>query len=330
MTKPQPPSLILPSNSHSNHHHTHIRSDIPTISKLYNSYPPPPTARASYYDPTIEPPIEFFKRAFYESSTGLCMLNPQGTFITVNTALCQSLGTTSFFKPPLTNNLGYSSEEFLTNSFVPLTHPEDVEKSTGLHRQMLSGDIHSFHMIKRYLHKRGHVVWCLISTTIVRDSNTNKPLFIVTQIVPVDTWRNLILGPDLKRDEEMQSELINEAPVGCCTISKDGIICSVNRYICDRVGYSMYELIGKPLLILFPKEEQETMRSYIHYLLKNSDAKMQNWNLSRFVAKNGKEMIAYTFLNSLVDTKGMTVHLAMFVQDVASMPKSQQNYKSYV
>jgi PAS domain S-box-containing protein len=54
--------------------------------------------------------------------------------------------------------LGYTIEELYLQSFVPMTHPEDVDKSVGLLRQMLNGEIHSFQMIKRYLHKHGHLV----------------------------------------------------------------------------------------------------------------------------------------------------------------------------
>ena len=141
---------------------------------------------------------EFFKRGFYESSIGMTMVSPQGNFLAINNALCRALG--------------YSTDEFLQHSFLPMTHPEDIDKSVGLLRQMLNGEIHTFHMLKRYLHKYGHVIWCLLSTSLVRDHNGN-PIFFITQIIPVESVRNMLNGSEVKRDEEMYHQLFSRYKV---------------------------------------------------------------------------------------------------------------------
>jgi PAS domain S-box-containing protein len=232
---------------------------------------------------TPEIPLENFKRAFYESSTGMALLSPQGVWLTVNSALGQYLGT-NFLSRTVLILLGYSQEEFIANTFVPMTHPEDVEKSLNLIRQMLAGEIHHFAMVKRYLHKHGHIVWCCLNTALVRDVN-NVPQFFVAQINPVDVWRSLINGPDLKRDEETYCELINEAPMGICIISKEGNISTVNRYTCERLGYTSNELIGKPLLAVVSKEDQDAVRKYLSVVMNNTNTKRQTWNFTKFVGK---------------------------------------------
>jgi two-component system CheB/CheR fusion protein len=163
-----------------------------------------------------------------------------------------------------------------------MTHPEDVEKSMGLLRQMLNGDIYHFSMVKRYLHKHGYVVWCCLSTALVRDSN-NKPVFFVSHIIPVETLRNLITGPELKRDFDMHHELLNEAPVGICVISKEGVISSINRYLCERLGFLSQELVGKPLLSIVLKDDQEGLRGHITGVLKSADNASYGWNFVRYI-----------------------------------------------
>ena len=45
-------------------------------------------------------------------------------------------------------------------------HPDDVERTRRSRRcGSLQGEIGAFHMEKRYLHKDGHVVWCLVSVS---------------------------------------------------------------------------------------------------------------------------------------------------------------------
>jgi diguanylate cyclase (GGDEF)-like protein/PAS domain S-box-containing protein len=110
---------------------------------------------------------ERFQGAFQYASIGIALVSPEGKWIKVNSALCSIVG--------------YSEEELLSLTFQDITHPDDLDADLEYVRQMLSGEIRNFHMEKRYYHKDGHIVWILLSVSLVRDKYKN-PLYFVAQI----------------------------------------------------------------------------------------------------------------------------------------------------
>ena len=74
---------------------------------------------------------------------------PDGRFLEVNDSLCEIVG--------------YSAAELTALTFQDITHPDDLEADLEFVRQMLAGEIHTYQMEKRYVHKHGHLVWTLLT-----------------------------------------------------------------------------------------------------------------------------------------------------------------------
>ncbi len=110
---------------------------------------------------------ERFKGAFDNASIGMALVAPDGRFLQVNHALCEIVG--------------YTAPELLATTFQAITHPDDLEADLSHVQQMLAGNIRFYHMEKRYFHKLGHVVWILLSVSLVRDAG-GEPLHFVAQI----------------------------------------------------------------------------------------------------------------------------------------------------
>jgi PAS domain S-box-containing protein len=108
-----------------------------------------------------------FTSAFEHASIGMALVSPEGRWIKVNRALCRLMG--------------YEAEELYGKTFQDITHPEDLELDLLQVRQMLAGDIPSYQMEKRYFHKDGHVVWVVLSVTLLRDAE-GEPVHFVSQI----------------------------------------------------------------------------------------------------------------------------------------------------
>ena len=108
-----------------------------------------------------------FHGAFDHAAIGMAIVSPQGHWLQVNPALCQMLG--------------YSQSELLATTSHDITHPDDLEKDLCYVRQMLAGEISYYHLEKRYLHKRGNIIWIMLSVSLVRDSRGN-PVNFVAQI----------------------------------------------------------------------------------------------------------------------------------------------------
>ena len=108
-----------------------------------------------------------FHEAFSNAAIGMAIVSLEGGWLQVNRSICEMVG--------------YCESELLATTFQEITHPDDLETDLGYVRQMLAGEIPYYHLEKRYLHKQGHVVWILLSVSLIRDSQ-NQPKYFVVQI----------------------------------------------------------------------------------------------------------------------------------------------------
>src|ERR671921_261199 len=110
---------------------------------------------------------ERFRRSFEDAAIGMALVAPNGRFLGTNRSLCEILG--------------YREEELLEKSFQDITHPDDLAANLDQRRRMLVGEIRTYQMEKRYMHKEGQVVWALLSVSMVQDEE-GQPLYFVSQV----------------------------------------------------------------------------------------------------------------------------------------------------
>ncbi|TGK86894.1 PAS domain S-box protein [Leptospira noumeaensis] len=113
---------------------------------------------------------DLFSSAFRSSSIGMKIENPHGEVIEVNPTFCQWLG--------------YSAEELKTKSISEITHPEDLKVELSYLEKLNRGSIQSFQIKKRYVTKDGHLIWAVLSKSIIRDHSGN-PIYYLSQILDI-------------------------------------------------------------------------------------------------------------------------------------------------
>jgi PAS domain S-box-containing protein len=113
---------------------------------------------------------ERFRSAFQAAAIGFALVETDGRFRAVNPSLCEMLG--------------YGEAELLAMTWQDVTHPDDVERDRPLRARMAAGEIESFHLDKRYVHKGGTVVWGQLAVSLVRDAS-GAPAYTVAQVIDV-------------------------------------------------------------------------------------------------------------------------------------------------
>ncbi len=108
-----------------------------------------------------------FRDTFDEAPIGVALVGPNGRWLEVNRAMCEILG--------------YREAELLERSFQDLTHPDDLDADLNNHSRILTGEIQTYQMEKRYFHKRGHTIWVKLSVSLVRDEH-GTPLHFVSHV----------------------------------------------------------------------------------------------------------------------------------------------------
>jgi PAS domain S-box-containing protein len=83
--------------------------------------------------------------------------------------------------PTLCELLGYTEQELLAGGFKDVTHPEDFEADWSQCQRVIRGEIRSFDLEKRYIHKDGHTIWIYLNSSVVEDDK-GRPIHFVTYI----------------------------------------------------------------------------------------------------------------------------------------------------
>ena len=115
---------------------------------------------------------ESFRGAFENSSIGMALVGLDGKWIEVNKSLC--------------NSIGYTNDELMGLTFQDITHPEDLEKDLTLLQEVIKGKRETYQIDKRYYHKKGHIVYVLLTVTAVYDIQGQLSHFI-SQIVDISS-----------------------------------------------------------------------------------------------------------------------------------------------
>ncbi len=137
---------------------------------------------------------KLFFNAFHYAVIGMALVAPDGKWLMVNKALCDLIG--------------YREEELLKLSFQKITHPDDLNEDLQYVKRMLSGDLETYQMEKRYLHKDGSIIYILLSVSLVRDES-NSPLFFISQIQNITERKLLEIELVRQATEDMLTGIIN-------------------------------------------------------------------------------------------------------------------------
>ncbi|MDB5076301.1 MAG: multi-sensor signal transduction multi-kinase [Chloroflexi bacterium] len=109
---------------------------------------------------------ERFRNAVDYAPIGMALVSLDGRLLQVNQAFSTALG--------------YTEQELLTFTFTELTHSDDLENHLPSMRRAVAGEIHSYQIDKRYIHKDGHTVWIRVSVSLLRNA-AGDPLHYVAQ-----------------------------------------------------------------------------------------------------------------------------------------------------
>jgi PAS domain S-box-containing protein len=109
-----------------------------------------------------------FSNAMEHSPIGTALVSLEGAWLWANAELRQLLG--------------YSQAELSSLTFQDVTHPDDLESDLRLVAQLVTGDLLSYALEKRYLRKDGSDVAVQLTVALVRDDVSAKPLYFIAQV----------------------------------------------------------------------------------------------------------------------------------------------------
>jgi PAS domain S-box-containing protein len=152
--------------------------------------------KASKASSLMQESDEHFRLLFEKAPIGMGISTLDAKLIRVNEAMC--------------NTIGYAAEELIGHSIMDFTHPEDVAPNKELDEKVLRGEISSFQMEKRYLHKNGSIIHALLQVGLLRDA-AGQPYRFVGQVIDMTEQKQA--EAELRRHRERLEELVEERTI---------------------------------------------------------------------------------------------------------------------
>jgi PAS domain S-box-containing protein len=139
---------------------------------------------------------KLFENVFTKSPLGIALVLDDGSFWRLNDNFC--------------NIVGFSQDELMKLTFQDITHADDLNKDLEFVNKLITKELDSYSLEKRYIHKDGTIVWINLSVRpIFLDDKKEKLEFFIAMIENI-TERKLILEKlDITTKRLMQAEEIS-------------------------------------------------------------------------------------------------------------------------
>jgi len=171
---------------------------------------------------------ERFRRTFELAGSGVAHIGMDRRFIRVNPRLCEILG--------------YAEDELLRLTGRQISHPEDLDVINAQRPRLYAGEIDSVRVEKRYVRKDGSVVWVSFAMVVERDA-AGEPQYEIAFFDDITARKKAEAA--LSASEALYRQTFELATAGIAHVDLTGRFMKVNRSLCEILGYSEKELIGR-------------------------------------------------------------------------------------
>ena len=253
---------------------------------------------------------ERFRTVFNDAPTGMALTSTAGRFIFVNKALCDFLG--------------YSRNELSTKDLLAITYSEDKEETLKQLQQLETDETPNTRIEKRYVHKNGQVLWGDLRRSLIRDSQTGKPRYIVSQIVDITERKRI--EQELGRRELELKEAQRLAQLGSWTWERAGDVM--------RWSDEMYHIHGldpglpppsySELSRLFAAESWEQLKIAINEAWQTGN--LPNTDLE-FVHPDGSKRWVSVRGEAECDASGDKIRFRGTAQDITDRKRMEQSLR---
>ena len=213
--------------------------------------------------------------------------------------------------------VGYSPEELLGREPGFLNHPDDAGMGTQQRSQLLSGAIDHYSQDKRYIRKDGRPIWVRRTESLARDA-AGAPQYYIRVIEDVT---------ERKETDERYRATFDNAPVGIMHVDLEGSIAHVNLKLCQILGYTQKELIGKPVEEVIQPESRDTDRrqKYTEAILAG---KVQSDVSERiYLRKDGSSVWVNRTISLVRDAAGAPLYFVRIIEDITERKDLERRFE---
>ena len=243
---------------------------------------------------------ERLRAMFSQAAIGIGIANLDGTFHEANLSFCSMLG--------------YPIEELQKRTFMQLTHADDRAATEAQVLRLLDGAIDSYCLEKRYVRKGGGVFWSNTTVSLLHHESGAPSQFL--GIVEDITQR--------KEGDAMRSRLsavIESSDDAIITKTLDGIITSWNPGAQRIFGYSVHEVLGKPITLLIPADHLDEERTILERLRRSE--RIDHYSTIRR-RKDGALIDISLTVSPIKDFSGRVIGASKIARDITVQKRADE------
>ena len=203
-----------------------------------------------------------------------------------------------------------------------IAYPEDIDKSPEFIQKTLRGELDNASFEKRYIHKKGHMVICEVSSSLVRDTK-GTPLYFISHVHDISDRKQA--QEALRQERDFAEDLIETAQAIVLVLDVKGRIVRFNSYLEKLSGYRLEEVQGKDWFATFLPERNRTLIREL-FLKAIGDTKTSG-NVDVIVTKDNRERMIEWYDKTLKDADGKIAGLLAIGIDVTERMKAEEALK---
>jgi PAS domain S-box-containing protein len=248
---------------------------------------------------------EQFRATFDYAAIGMSIVSLDGRWLRVNDAVCQIVG--------------YTPEELISKTFQEITYPEDLQEDLRQVERLLSGEIKSYQMEQRYIHRDGYLTWVLLSVALVRDS-TGKPLHFISQVKNINDRKRAEAA--LAKERNILRTLIDSLPDYIFVKDSNGAYLVNNTAHATALGVSdPGRLLGKTDFEFFPEASAARFTAQDDRVITHGEVLVDLEELE--VGKDGISFAALTTKVPLRNPDGEVIGLVGITRDISHQKQAE-------
>ena len=209
-----------------------------------------------------------FRNVFEQASIGICYSDTHGKFINTNRKFLEIIG--------------YSFDELYSLTWREITYSDDIYLDENLVKSALNGEISTYNLEKRYIHKNSSIIWVNLTVSLIYDESGN-PLLFVGFIEDISERKRTELR--LFENQRKFSSFINATNYYIILLNQNLEITEIN----DEAAIKLFNITdkskveGKYIKDVLPNFDREVFDKFDNIIDKSEIIyKEVEWNLSEY------------------------------------------------
>ncbi|GBG12527.1 uncharacterized protein NMK_0058 [Novimethylophilus kurashikiensis] len=239
-----------------------------------------------------------FRNIVDNAPIGMSVMDTSYHFALVNRAFC--------------NIVGYTSDELKNLTPLTLTHPDDLALSLDNFERLITEDISSYQIEKRYIRKDGEVVWVQLTTSLLRDTQ-GQPIHFVAQMQDITERR---------RSEEqlrLAATIYNSSNEAMMITDAQNTIVATNPAFTALTGYAADDVLGKnPSVLSSGKQDKQFYQAMWETLAQHHYWEGDVWNRK----KSGEVYAEWLSISAVQDDDGQVQNYVALFTDITEQKQA--------